>query len=67
MHGTVLRSRPHHEKVEVARAFAREVVPWLADGTLAPVLDTTFPLERARDAYDLVGSNTTVGKVTLTV
>lgn len=67
LHGTVLRSRPPHEKVEVTRAFAREVLPWLADGTLAPVLDSTFPLARARDAYDLVGSNTTTGKVTLTV
>jgi len=64
--GTVLRSRAHHEKAGVARGFAREVVPLLADGRVAPVVEQVLPLARATEAYDLVGSNTTVGKVVLT-
>lgn len=66
LRGTVLRSRPAHEKAAVARAFERQVVPLLADGRVAPVVDTVLPLERVADAYDLLGSDGTVGKVVLT-
>lgn len=65
--GTVLRSRAHHEKAAVAAAFAHEVVPLLAAGTVAPVVDEVVDLADARAAYDLVGSNDTIGKVVLTV
>lgn len=63
--GTVLRSRSLDEKADAVAAFARDVVPLLADGTVEPVLDTVVPLERATDAYDLVASDTTFGKVVL--
>ncbi|HEX5615327.1 MAG TPA: zinc-binding dehydrogenase [Acidimicrobiia bacterium] len=63
--GTVLRSRSLDEKADAVAAFARDVVPLLADGTLEPVLDTVVPIERATDAYDLVASDTTFGKVVL--
>ena len=64
--GTVLRARPPHEKAAVARAFAREVVPLLADGRCAPVGAETFDLADADAAYDRLASNEVVGKVTLT-
>jgi NADPH:quinone reductase len=47
------------------RAFSEDVVPRLASGVLRPVLDSTFPLERAADAYARLASNETVGKVVL--
>lgn len=64
--GTVLRGRPDHEKAAAVAGFAKEVVPLLESGAVAPVVERTFPLERAEAAYDLVGSNETFGKVILT-
>lgn len=63
--GTALRSRPDHEKAAAMAAFGAQVVPLLADGRLRPVVDDVVPLERGPDAYDLVESNTTFGKVVL--
>lgn len=65
--GTVLRARRPHEKAAVARAFAREVVPLLADGRIAPVTSEEFDLARADAAYDRLASNEVLGKVTLTM
>ena len=64
--GTVLRSRPDHEKAAAVAAFAREIVPLLESGIVAPVVERTMPLARAREAYDLMESNATFGKVILT-
>jgi len=65
--GTVLRGRDHDEKAAVTAAFARDVVPLLAAGTLAPVVAATFPIEQAPAAYELLRSDTTFGKVILDV
>jgi NADPH2:quinone reductase len=63
--GTVLRSRPRHEKAAATAAFAAQMVPLLGRGVLRPVTERTFPLEEAQAAYDLVASDTTFGKVVL--
>ena len=63
--GTVLRARNAQEKGAATAAFVRDVVPLLAAGTIAPVVDAVIPLERADEAYDLVASDKTFGKVIL--
>lgn len=63
--GTVLRARPLDEKVAVARRFASDVVPLLADGTVRPVVDSVLPLEEAARAHTLVQANRNFGKVVL--
>lgn len=63
--GTVLRSRPEHEKAAATARFAAEVVPLLASGALQPVVDDVVPLDDAAAAYDALGSNKTFGKVVL--
>jgi putative PIG3 family NAD(P)H quinone oxidoreductase len=63
--GTVLRSRSAAEKSEATSAFARDVVPLLEREVVAPVVDSVFPIEKASDAYDIVASNATFGKVIL--
>lgn len=63
--GTVMRSRPAHEKAAATHAFAGHVLPLLAAGTVRPVLDTVIPLDEARRAYDLLASDDTFGKVVL--
>lgn len=65
MIGTVLRPRDAAEKAAATDAFVHEVVPLLTDGRLAPVVETVLPLDRATEAYDLLASNTTFGKVIL--
>ena len=65
--GTVLRTRSLQEKIAVTTAFAREVVPLLASGTIQPVVDSVFPLEEIQDAHRRLGSNQTFGKVALTI
>jgi NADPH2:quinone reductase len=63
--GTVLRSRPRHEKATAIAAFAAQIVPLLSRGMLRPVTERIFPLKEAQAAYDLVASDTTFGKVVL--
>jgi putative PIG3 family NAD(P)H quinone oxidoreductase len=63
--GTVLRSRAFDERAHDARVFERDVVPLLEQGTVRPVVDTVFPLERIADAHRLVEGNQTFGKVVI--
>ncbi len=63
--GTVLRARPLEEKIAVAQALERTIVPWLAEGRLRAVVDRTFPLAEASAAHRLLASNDTFGKVLL--
>lgn len=65
--GTVLRARSLEEKITVTDAFARGVVPLLAQGTIQPVIDSVFPLEKIQEAHRRLESNETFGKVALTV
>jgi NADPH:quinone reductase-like Zn-dependent oxidoreductase len=63
--GTLLRIRDEHERTAATRAFATDVVPLLERETVVPVIDSVFALEKATEAYDLVATNTTFGKVIL--
>jgi NADPH:quinone reductase-like Zn-dependent oxidoreductase len=65
--GTVLRARPLEEKVEVARAFERDVLPRLARGDVRPVIDSIFPLEQLPDAHRRMESNQSFGKIVVTM
>ena len=65
--GTVMRARPLEEKIANTHAFAKEVVPLLASGTIQPVIDSVFPLEQIQDAHRRLESNQTFGKVVLTL
>jgi putative PIG3 family NAD(P)H quinone oxidoreductase len=63
--GTVLRARSATEKASATRLFAEQVVPLLADQTVEPVVDSTFPVEQVREAHLRLESNQTFGKVVL--
>ena len=65
--GTVLRARSLQEKIAITAVFAEEVVPLLAKGTIQPVIDSVFPLEKCQDAHRRLESNETFGKVVLTI
>jgi NADPH:quinone reductase len=63
--GTVLRSRDVDEKAAATDGFVRDVVPLLAERRVAPIVHMTLPLDRAADAYELLASDRTFGKVIL--
>jgi NADPH:quinone reductase-like Zn-dependent oxidoreductase len=63
--GTMLRARNASEKAAATDAFVRDVVPLLAARRVAPVVEQVLPLDRVAEAYELVASDTTFGKVIL--
>jgi NADPH:quinone reductase len=63
--GTVLRSRPEHEKAAAVAAFDAEVAPLFRRGALRPVVDELVPLDDVRAAYDLLATSSSFGKVVL--
>lgn len=65
IHGTVLRPRSIDDKAEATRAFVAEVLPLIATGRVRPIIDRVFPLDAVHDAYTLMESDTTFGKVIL--
>ncbi|WP_165219915.1 NAD(P)H-quinone oxidoreductase [Aquisphaera insulae] len=64
--GTTLRSRPLEEKIAATRLFADQVVPWLAEGKVRPIVDAVFPADRVKEAHERMASNGSFGKVILT-
>jgi NADPH2:quinone reductase len=67
MFGTTLRGRSVAEKAAATDGFARDVVPLLASGEIAPVIARTFPLAEARQAYDLLAADAAFGTIVLDV
>ena len=65
IHGTMLRARQPDEKTAATEAFARDVVPLLADGTVVPVVARTFALDDANEAYELLAADAVFGKIVL--
>ena len=63
--GATLRPRPKAEKTAVAEGLRRDVWPKLDAGTIRPVIHATFPLEKARDAHELMESSAHLGKILL--
>lgn len=63
--GTVLRSRPHEEKATLAQAFARQVLPLLADGRVRPIVHSVLPMEDVAEAHGRMASNEPFGKIVL--
>lgn len=64
--GTTLRSRPLEEKILATQAFARQVVPLIAQGRLKPVIDSVFPFEKLHEATERMERNENTGKIVLT-
>jgi NADPH:quinone reductase len=63
--GTTLRGRPIEEKIALARRFEELVVPWLADGTVKPIIDRVYAFEEIAQATARMSSNLGFGKVIL--
>lgn len=65
--GTMLRNRSLQEKSAAIQAFARDLLPWFGSGELKPVIDATYPLARAAEAYAAMEANKNFGKIVLSL
>lgn len=65
--GTVMRSRDDREKRALARDVRRQLLPWLTDGTLRPVVYEVFPLAEAAAAHACMEDDRNLGKIVLQV
>ena len=48
------------------QAFAREVLPHLASGRIAPVIDRVYPAQAIQAAHAQMEANQNFGKIVLT-
>jgi len=65
--GSTLRARPLPEKAAIMAELEQFVWPKITTGVIKPIIETIMPIEQANEAHDLVASDTTVGKVVLSV
>ncbi len=65
--GTTLRARPLEEKIAVTLEFAAQMLPHVATGALAPVIDSSFRLADVADAHRRMEANLNAGKIVLEV
>jgi NADPH:quinone reductase len=65
--GVSLRGQSVERKSYVVRQVEKLAWPLLSNGTIAPIVDTVFPLAQAADAHRLLESSRHIGKVMLQV
>jgi NADPH:quinone reductase-like Zn-dependent oxidoreductase len=63
--GTTLRMRPLEEKIAATQAFARDALPLVAAGRVAPVVDAVLPFAHAREGHERMERNDSFGKLVL--
>jgi NADPH:quinone reductase-like Zn-dependent oxidoreductase len=63
--GATLRPLPIERKGEIAKALKETVWPLIANGEIAPVVHSTFPLAQASEAHRLMESSQHIGKIIL--
>src|SRR6201997_4894075 len=65
--GSTLRPRSNADKAAMVAAIEARVMPLLREGRVKPLMDSTFPLERAADAHRRIESSGHIGKIVLAV
>jgi NADPH:quinone reductase-like Zn-dependent oxidoreductase len=65
--GSTLRPRSVALKAGIAAALRQTIWPLLERGAVRPVIHATFPLERAREAHELMESSAHLGKIMLEI
>jgi NADPH:quinone reductase-like Zn-dependent oxidoreductase len=65
IHGSTLRPRSADEKAEVVARLGESVVPLFADGLATVLVQETFRLEQAEEAYDAFATGGKFGKLVL--
>ncbi|THD68472.1 MAG: NAD(P)H-quinone oxidoreductase [Bradyrhizobium sp.] len=63
--GSTLRPRSNADKAAMVAAIEANVMPLLRDGRVKPLMDSTFPLEKAADAHRRMETSEHIGKIVL--
>src|SRR6201990_2349014 len=65
--GSTLRPRSNADKAAMVAAITAKVLPLLQSGRVKPLIDSTFPLEKAADAHRRMETSQHIGKIVLQV
>jgi NADPH2:quinone reductase len=65
--GSTLRPRSNADKAAMVAAIEARVMPLLREGRVKPLMDSTFPLEKAADAQRRMETSQHIGKIVLAV
>jgi NADPH2:quinone reductase len=65
--GSTLRPRTNADKAAMVSAIEAKVMPLFREGRIKPVMDSTFPLEKAADAHRRMETSEHIGKIVLAV
>jgi NADPH2:quinone reductase len=65
--GSTLRPRSNADKAAMVAASEAQVMPLLREGRVKPLMDSTFPLEKAADAHRRMETSEHIGKIVLVV
>lgn len=63
--GSTLRARPDAEKAAIAAAVRAHVWPWVGQGKVRPLIDSTFALDAVAKAHERMDSMAHAGKILL--
>ena len=63
--GSTLRPRSNADKAAMVAAIEARVMPLLREGRVKPLMDRTFPLEKAADAHRRMETSEHIGKIVL--
>jgi len=63
--GSTLRPRSVEQKAQIAEELRQEVWPLLENGTVKPIIDSTYPLKKAAAAHARMESSQHIGKIML--
>ncbi len=65
--GTTLRARPIEEKIAITQEFSAQMLPHVASGQIAPVIDSRYQLVDVGEAHTRMAANANAGKLVLDV
>ena len=65
--GSTLRPRTNADKAAMVAAIEARVMPLMREGLIKPLMDSTFPLEKAADAHRRMETSEHIGKIVLAV
>jgi NADPH2:quinone reductase len=65
--GSTLRPRSNADKAAMVAAIEAKVMPLLREGRVKPLMDSSFPLEKAADAHRRMETSKHIGKIVLKV
>jgi NADPH:quinone reductase len=63
--GSTLRPRSNADKAAMVAAIEAKVMPLFREGRVKPLMDSTFPLEKAADAHRRMETSEHIGKIVL--